>query len=174
MRSALVIAVVTAAFLASPPPALGKEDYAVRVCGSSGCEVVGDPVVEAAIFGEAERYGAVADDRFVRSYYQGAYFTVRLVAPDGDAFGKEYDVPVARIRETQASSDPEVAEPLEQATSGIEPYSVAGEEEASVWPWIAGVAGMVAAGTVALRRARRRLRAHGASRSRIQPPDDRV
>ncbi len=158
LRATLVLVVLGAAILVSPPRAVAKEDHSVRVCGSSGCKVVSEPVAGAAIYWEAERYGAVSRDPFVSAYYAGAYYAVRLVDPDGGAFGKEYRLPLARIRETQASSDPGVAETLDRATSGIEPYGVAQEGQGLPWLWIAvGTAGTIVLGAAALCLTRRRL-----------------
>jgi hypothetical protein len=124
-----LIAVAVGVALALPAAAPAKDDYFLQLCGRSGCKLVTDRIVAAALSQEVTDFGVPAAGQVA-----APFFTVQYVPRAGVPISPTYRLPEAAIARTQATSAPEVADVLAQATAGIEPFSDARDAGFRWWP----------------------------------------
>jgi hypothetical protein len=126
VRKAL-IPVALGVALAVPAVAPAKDDYSLRLCGRSGCKLVTDPFVAAALSQETDDFGVVAPAPVAPPFY-----TVQYVPKGGVPIGPTYRLSLAAIARTRATSAREVGGLFERATAGIEPFS---EDRGGAFRW---------------------------------------
>jgi hypothetical protein len=143
-----LVALGLGAALALPASVSAKDEYSLQLCGRSGCKLVTDRIVAAALSQEVTDFGMPAPARV-----SAPFFTVRYLPREGVPISPTYRLPEAAIARTQATSSPEVAQIFERATAGIQPFSDARDAGLRWWPH--GFAAFIGlAAMVALRRLR--------------------
>jgi hypothetical protein len=144
----ILVALALGFALALPAVAPAKDEYSLELCGRSGCKLVTDRIVAAALSQEVTDFGVPAPGRVA-----APFFTVRYLPREGVPISPTYRLPEAAIARTQATSSSEVAQIFERATAGIQPFSDARDAGFRWWPHaFAAVIGLAA--LVALRRLR--------------------
>ena len=158
MSARRCLGLLAVALVAVPPIAVAKEEYSLRICGSSGCNVVRDDLEGAALASAASDYAEY------RRHIAGPHYTVRFIAPGGRALPRAYRLPVAFLRDRLSGSEPRAADPLRRATSGVRPYGVSANGSGRDLRWIVAAAVIAAlVGAAAVARIRRHRPAHVAT-----------
>ena len=151
MSARRCLGLLAVALVAVPPIAVAKEEYSLRICGSSGCNVVRDDLEGAALASAASDYAEY------RRHIAGPHYTVRFIAPGGRALPRAYRLPVAFVRNRLSGSEPRAADPLRRATSGVRPYGIPSDRGRDDSRWIVAAAVIAALmATAIVHRARRR------------------
>jgi hypothetical protein len=129
---------------ALPSGAAAKDEYALELCGASGCKVVRDPIVAAALAQATEDFGVA-----VPAQLESPFFTVRYVPPTGTT----YRLAESAIAELQSGSEPRVVDVFDRAVAGIEPFGV--RDDGARWWAVAAIVGVGLAVIVVAKRAKR-------------------
>jgi hypothetical protein len=135
------------------PTAGAKGEFWARICGESGCKVIKDRLVGAALTGEAEQHGSK-----VRTSPGVPAYTVTYTVPkSGKPTGPKYWLTTDRIEFTIHSSQRSVSDLFIRATAGVRPFAAARGHRATPWGRFVALGG-AGAGIVlvALLRSRRR------------------
>jgi hypothetical protein len=127
------------------PAAGAKDEYWTQICGQSGCKIVKDRFVAAALTSEAEEHGS----RVRRASGVPAY-TVRYAVPNsGKPTGPTYwlttDAIEFMIRNSQAS----VSDLFVRARAGVRPFPAANVHRAGSWERFVALGGAVSVIVVA-------------------------
>jgi hypothetical protein len=111
----------------------------VQICGESGCKVVKDQFVAAALGTEAENRGST-----VQFPSRGSAYSVRYVdASSREVTGRTYWLTTKTIDFLIDSSQPSVGKLFLRATAGVRPFP--GEPSSSTsWVWFVGAGGVIA------------------------------
>ena len=111
----------------------------MRICGESGCKVVKDELVVAALGSEAETRGST-----VRFPSRGAVYSVRWVtASSGEPTGRTYWLTRQTVKFLIDSSQRSVGDLFIRATAGVRQFP--GEPSSSTsWVWFVGAGGAIA------------------------------
>jgi hypothetical protein len=137
-----IAAVAVSVALALPATTVAKDEYWLKLCGETGCKLVTDRIVAAALSQETDDFGVVAPARVT-----SPFFTVQYVPAGRAPIAPTYRLPAAAIARTQATSEPRVAEVFAKATEGVEPFSTPRHSSFHWWPVAAAVSiGLVAVG----------------------------
>jgi hypothetical protein len=120
--------------LALPATTAAKDDYWLKLCGESGCKLVTDRIVAAALSQETGEFGVVAPARV-----SSPFFTVQYVPKGKPPIPPIYRLAEAAIARTQATSEPRVAAVFAKATAGVEPFSTPRDGGFQWWPVVAVV-----------------------------------
>jgi hypothetical protein len=143
-RASVVLAMVMLVALCAAAAADAKGGYWLRICGESGCKVVKDQLVGAALSTEAETRGST-----VRFPSRGAVYSVRyVIAPSGEVTGRTYWLTTETIDFLIASSQPSVGKLFVRATADVRPFpgaSSSAAESSTSWVWVVGAGGAIAA-----------------------------
>lgn len=143
-RASVVLAVVILVVLCVVSAAIAKGGYWLQICGESGCKVVKDQLVGAALSSEAETRGST-----VRFPSRGPVYSVRyVIASSGEVTGRTYWLTTETIDFVVDSSQPSVGKLLARATAGVRPFpgaSSSAAESSTSWAWLVGAGGALAA-----------------------------
>jgi hypothetical protein len=139
--SRLLVAVIglliSAALSASTAGA--KEEYWAQICGQSGCKIVKDRFVAAALTSEAEEDGSK-----VRRSPAPAY-TIRYAVPkSGTPTGPTYWLTTDAIEFTIRFSQASVSDLFIRAKASVRPFPAANVQRASSWGRFVALGGAVA------------------------------
>lgn len=162
-RASVALVGVVVVALCAAPAAAAKGGYWVRICGESGCKVVKDRLVGAALSSEAETRGST-----VRFPSRGPAYSVRyVIASSGEPTGRTYWLTSETIDFLIDSSQPSVGELFVRATAGVRPFPGASSPSSTPWVWLIGAGGTIAGlvAVVLLRWRRVRLAVTNALRS---------
>lgn len=111
------------------PTAGAKEEYWAQICGRSGCKIVKDRFVAAALTSEAEELGSkVRSSRGVPAY------TVRYAVPSsGEPTGPRYWLGTDAIELLIHHSQPSVSDLFIRAKAGVKPFPAVNAHRSRSW-----------------------------------------
>jgi hypothetical protein len=111
------------------PAAGAKEEYWAQICGRSGCKLVKDRFVAAALTSEAEEHGSKA-----RSSPGAPAYTVRYAVPNsGEPTGPKYWLKTDEIEFMIRHSQASVSDLFIRAKAGVRPFPAANAHRAGSW-----------------------------------------
>jgi hypothetical protein len=111
------------------PAAGAKEEYWAQICGRSGCKIVKDRFVAAALTSEAEEHGSK-----VRSSLGVPAYTVRYAVPNsGELTGPTYWLKADEIEFMIRHSQASVSDLFIRAKAGVRPFPAAKAHPAGSW-----------------------------------------
>jgi hypothetical protein len=118
LRFVAVLAGLLISTALTSPTAGAKEEYWAQICGGSGCKIVKDRFVAAALTSEAEELGSkVRSSRGVPAY------TIRFAVPSsGEPTGPRYWLGTDTIELLIHHSQPSVSDLFIRAKAGVKPF----------------------------------------------------